>query len=386
MGAPPNWIPHLDAYFAIGAFASILSHGSPYVGEQDPEVDLKNCEKSTYNCVEYCTSFIQRSDPSVPRFSVGVSIQRSDPSVPSSSNVDSGDFPAYCRKSTGVEVFKCWDTSKFRCWNEFGGNMVFDGKKEWTLTRHFQGDEVTDMKWMHLFIDQWDLLIFGWGIVKPIEEICENMKHSKELIQLAQNMFPTQNMIIAGHSEGSGWAVCFSELLARQKEFHNKHFVIGSGSLVPKRQFHMRMSAATRINSLFLLVENRLPDSVIGGGLMPDVYPLLSVEEGLTFASFGFSCDESAKCIGASRIRLGEGLMKANTIIVHPDKMGLTALNTVIQSIHHFDNYRICFSACRSSFIRDARNFQANTPPYFKSCRPEEDEEKIPGIPNCKFC
>ena len=102
--------------------------------------------------------------------------------------------------------------------------------------------------------------------------------------------------------QGSGWAVCFSELLARQKEFHNKHFLIGSGALVPKRQFHMRMSAATRVNSLFLLVENHLPDSVIGGGLMPDVYPLLSVEEGLTFASFGFSCDENAKCIGVSRI------------------------------------------------------------------------------------
>jgi len=342
-------------------------HANAYIGRENPEVDFSNCLPSI-SCVQYCAALTQMSQESA-----------------SSSDVQPlqelrKELPPFCRKRNNRDgEERCWDTSKIRCWNEYGGNQVFDGVKEWTLLRHYQHDDTTQMRWMHLFHDDWDLIYFGWGYVKPIDTICEQMKKEDELLELIRIISDSKNVVIAGHSEGSGWAFCFNQML-EERNFPIDRFLIATGVLVGSQKLMDKMSDYTKANSLYLLVENRLPEFMIGG-LMPDVYTLISAVEGPTFPSFGYSCDEQERCLGFSLpINLESGVKRAEALYDNP--MTRSTSTSVLQEIHDFENYRKCFRACKSLFSQAPNfNYQINTPSYYN--RPPKPPF---SLPHCNFC
>ena len=95
--------------------------------------------------------------------------------------------------------------------------------------------------------------------------------------------------------EGSGWAICFNELL-EEKEFPKEHYAIVTGALTASPNFMQKMDPYSKFHTLSLMAQTRLYDQT----LLPDIMTLFSSHYGCTFPSYGFTCDETFQCVNAN--------------------------------------------------------------------------------------
>jgi len=246
-------------------------------------------------------------------------------------------------------------------------------------------DEDSLMRWMHVFNDEFDMLYFGFGQIKSVDAVCAEIRQSKELMKLAEELVQssTRDFIAAGHSEGSGWAICFNELL-EEKEFPKEHYAIVTGALTASPNFMQKMDPYTKFHTLSLMAQTRLYDQT----LLPDIMTLFSSHYGCTFPSYGFTCDETFQCVKANDpIDIAAGLTVA-TKIVSESLMNYR----ILRNTHTFTNYKNCFQSCKEQFPDNQMfNFQANTLSYVKRMEPspaQREQERVPGleIMGCRFC
>jgi len=350
VGTPPRWHNMVRTYFAMGGLTMMREHADAYIGRENPLADLANCERETMSCSDVCKHSLLEDK-------------------------DKLSFGSYCHKRVRADMSNvCWSVKIMRCWNRLGGNIVFDGKREWKLNRHYLGDNdwqrgmarptqnLPSMRWMHLTSDDTytDLIFFGWGVVEKIDDISMKMRQFPELLELPLKIPPKRSIIIAGHSEGSGWAFTFNKYLY-EKELPNERRMIATGSLAATPKILREMDPYTAENSLFII--NALKFTGQKGSeetiLLPDVYTLRSPPceeaECSTFPQFGFSCDQkNGRCLGfTDPIDIDSALkMESNTELL-----------CKLEEVHQFDSYRQCYRECHSHFIKQKEfNFQVNTP------------------------
>jgi len=373
----------VEIYFALAGLTKTISHADGYVGKIELEVDISNCEGASL-CSFICASLFK-----------GEMSMHGDAEAGSPPKI-----PRYCRKRSRDQIFdKCWETVNMRCWNQHGGNYVWDGTQEWFLRRHFQGwdsesdDEErgiradkTTMRWMHLIGDGLELVIFGWGKVVSIEAICLYIQRLPELSSIHEHFAPENSILIAGHSEGSAWAICFERMLTLKKVKNPRH-IVTSGSLVATKEFHRKTTPLMKDNSLHLLVETEMPD-FMRLGIMPDIMTTLKPLEGTTFPQYGYGCGPENTCISWDQpIDIAAGFARAHEL----RRMG-PGLETVLKEIHSFRNYRECFHICKKIWSSSSGfNFQTNTPSWTKPVTRQnsaQDDDRVPALPflPCKIC
>jgi len=334
-------------------------HGDPYELDRSPLVDHSLCDEreNTMRCENVCRLQLEGRGFLATTFCYYLS-----------------------RRQYGMDYHfgECWSVGNMRCWNRNGRIDVMDRDvgKFWSIRRHYTGRKehteenwltAPDFRYLHLTsLEQGkDLFLFGWGNVREIQEICDILNDFPELLTSIDTIPPNHEIIIGGHSEGSGWAYCFNEYLFKKGLPHERR-VIGSGVLVANRQLLDRMDSYSRENSLFLTVGNLLPDHLLGGGMMPDVLPMKYKEQGTTFPMFGYKCDQrSDGCLGFEEnpLDFNAGLQWVHRGCESADNRGI--MSRLVKDVHSFSNYRDCYRVCIHEFRKvDGFNFQTNVPPF----------------------
>jgi len=347
VGAPPQWAPLLDTYFELGGLCMSKLHGDPYKLNVDPTVDMELCKQQSerLDCKTACMKKLQ-----------GLPVG------------------PYCIKAPVIRAFDsidyCWDTSKMGCWNQRGGSQVYytvgGATHEFLLHEHYTGAVSLQSKspLMHYMLmsgTSYHFLMFGVGSVRQFEGICEKILQFEELLKAIATIPPDRTILIGGHSEGSGWAICLNDYLTRMGNL-NTRYVIASGTLVPSTEFYERRDERSRENSLFLMSANTLPDMFAGGGILPDVLSIYRLKSGVILPHFGFMTDHMrTECLtdfhGDQPFDLNAGIrrMIAKT----------RGLEHALQEVHGFRNYREGFRLCKPLFEQiENFNFEPNLPAY----------------------
>jgi len=349
VGAAPVWGSLLFTYFRIAPLTMVRQHGDPYPTGVNAEVDMMNClhgGQVPMSCSQICRQRISRKDHVESRFCLRLSKSE----VMTANNL--GD---------------CWEVAAMDCWNKDGGMKIFDGSQNFTVRKHFLGgaDDESNFRWMHLESETMTLMFFGWGNVKSYEDICFEIVNVPELYRIANNIPPDHVVLTAGHSEGSGWAVCFNDYLHKQ-QIPNEHYVIGSGSLVPSKEYFEMLDPSMWRDSLFLLLGIQMPSHIMGGIMLPDLLTIRKRREGVTFPQFAYTCDfKITECIGFGRDSLN--MNSAWQRVQEENRKQGSAFFTheLIRDIHNLRNYRDCFHRCARHFIAlkgTGFNFQTNVP------------------------
>jgi len=349
VGTAPVWGSLLFTYFRFAPLTMVRQHGDPYPIGDNPEVDMMNClhgDQVPMSCAQICRQRVSKRSHVESRFCLRLSKSQ----VMTSSNLG-----------------ECWEVAAMDCWNKDGGMKLFDGRQNFTVRKHFLGgaDEDSNFRWMHLESKSMTLMFFGWGTVKSYEDICSEVVNVPELYRIANNIPSNHVILTAGHSEGSGWAVCFNEYLHKQK-IPNQHYVIGSGSLVPSKEYFETLDPGMWRNNLFLLLGIQMPPHIMGGLMLPDLLTIRKRREGVTFPQFAYTCDfKVTECIG-----FGRDVFDMNSawqrVQEENHKQGIASFtHELIRDVHNLRNYRDCFHRCARQFIAlkgSGFNFQTNVP------------------------
>jgi len=356
VGANLEWRELLRVFWEVGGLPKNMRHAQPYAGSERPVIPISRCSAdSTQNCHHVCLERLRNPGISPP--------SREMPE------------PDHCLRIYSLSVAtssQCWDPAKMRCWNSIrGGNLIWDGAIEWKMLRHWQGDiephsEVA-INWLHARNEEQgiDLIVFSWGVVRAIPDICDQLEILSGLPQRLQNIPPNQAVVIMGHSEGSGWAACTNKYMHDQNLPHTRR-VVASAALLATEEFVDNMDEESRANSLFLLLGMDTRPGFTGtGGVIPDVFTIAPPRVGATFPQFGFSCGLTLStgnyiCLDPQPLLdIGDGLRRAARL------QGLLA-NFVLRDIHPFTAYKMCALACEGYFESIDYNLTPNIPTYVK--------------------
>jgi len=360
VGGPPEalrWHDILMTYFQVGALARTMQHGLPYVGKLIPVVPHTMCGTNPMTCNDVCLLIVSGGPPGY-----------SD--------------PLYCLRQgpimgpEGKQISDriCWEVSKMRCWNTAGGSQIWDGNSDWMLLKHLEVPpdsgqfRVTTMPWIHIrsVERRTDYLVFGLGIpdrMRTIKRICEDLEkltgHYSIINQL--NTVPRHHgLVLAGHSEGSGWAICADAYMASQHMPHDRR-VLGTGSILSPTTLAPSLERLFVTLAMRLPTNNKIPNAPTSNKVVADVYTIMrSQHPGITFPQFSMLCEgllTEMKCVDHSiPMELGSSVR----LMTDP----LMQVN-VLEPLHYFKMYQSCFLACfrQSRFLIDDY-FIANVPPF----------------------
>jgi len=388
VGAPPDWKPIVSTYFGMGSLTQQADLGHAYIGTENPVVPKQNCNPRSEcpMCKEVCRDMLEAADPRLSSiFNEGASLEREG---------SSKAFASYClKRNRATQEWDCWDTSTMRCWNAiYGGNLVLSGGQDWTLSRHYLGyheplpegiesisiaekKKHKDIRWMHLFTSTQELVLFGWGKVRPFDQICEDIEDFSELKELLHKFVKGRSLILGGHSEGSGWAICFRKFLLANG-FEDPIYVITTGTLVPERHFIDGLDDSIFEKSLHLNVAMVIPSIICPIPVLPDILTLVKPRQGMTLPQFGYQCNMEFHCLNFDQTLDFAAPLDAiysNTF---------TNAEWLMQDVHSFRNYRECYKGCLQHFTQTPGfNFQTNTPSFEKFAR-ESASPSPHGSPN----
>lgn len=382
VGDRPEWKYLLQPY--LGMYSLITkSSGEPMkkVG-QNPVVDISNCQQESVSCVEVCRRIriMQRAKQKGENAKLEVQ---------------------YCERDFGKA---CWEVAKMQCWHNKGGMEVSDGfDTTWKIRRRFEhlsedqeGNE-GGKTWLHgsgttsngLEIA---FFFFMWGKERTYESICKTfMKGSSTVpntllryISKATDKDPTKPILLAGHSEGSGWAICTYNFIKHGLRLPNPVYVIVSGALVPTQSFSK------------LWLENQgNPDDllslVVGGkkadipNLESDIYLswLRGPPHRVTWPSFGYSCTHVSiqsfnfgpggfQCLppGENGENVPDIQSTYSRTTDWSDPTATSNLNAFLYQLHLWNIYRNCMLMCWNQFDTwmnedesNKENFETNVPP-----------------------
>jgi len=345
----PDWNNLIKPYLGFYSFVDTKQNGSPYRGSAaSPIVDGSNCDTNPRHfCGAVCEDVLK--DPSFLQ----------------------PPFCIYTKPDTAERL--CWDTSKMSCWNENGGGTVWDGTSTWTVQKHWSGHpEIEEPKhtWLHMSSDAFDVIFFTWGYKRPYEEVMKEVNAYGTLHAQVKGINAEKKILIAGHSEGSVWAVCLNEWMIANK-IPNPRRVIISGSIPPTYDFSATLTRESRDNMLSLVASEKAEDEnlkkQIGGEIYADVFPMLKDEPGensveiKSWPSFGFTCipgqgiNPKPTCLPQTTPDYGE------TIMAYRNSDEQWLFEIVVQGVHQWSTYKSCLKACIPEFQKtDNFNFDEN--------------------------
>jgi len=365
-----SWQTLAQTYFRAGPLPKTMRLGSEYRGNVNPGSSYAECPKSARTCRDVCLDFLK---------SRGVG--------PGSSS-DMRPEPPKDMKCLHVEDSECWDVPKMRCWNPDGGVFVWDGTEEWRLIFHYTANRksstpgsyfTSNLPWIQLRspLRKIDFFIFGWGVNRPIHSICGELTSS---IQYSDRNFPNQiravppdhSIVLAGHSEGAGWAVC-ANLWIKKRNIPFTVRVLGTGSLVADDIFNDEyFQYSKEEENLFMLTADLVK---LHGGteLVADLFPIKMTKEGITLPQFGYAC--AFERSGSQTAEDQRGLLaihRPRCLDPQPNISLDDSLKLVNQhelmnagtlvTIHALKTYSDCFQACLPNFEASGFDFTPNVP------------------------
>jgi len=343
VGAPPSWDPLLETYFDLEALTA-REHATPYRFKEDPDVGASPCDmhEDTENCDLVCEKILSGERHKTSK---------------------------YCYKPNPPGFDHCWDTTKMKCWNTEGNCKHWDGAREWKVIRHMnllRGDPMNrKMRMLHMrnTAEKEDVILFGWGSAKPVRAICNALRGRTDFMRHLWTIPRENTLLIGGHSEGSGWAVCLNEIM-QENGFPNLHNVIASGTLVPMKDFLDNMDEYSKMHSLFMLNAQ----VVEGGQLIPDIFTMICAIEGYTLPHFGYICNaDNTECLGIMTQTQAQELV--DDVQERRSKRPEKHVPAMTKTAHMLTNYKKCWRICRLRFgsFYDGPgvfNYQANIPSF----------------------
>jgi len=358
VGGRLDWNEMLPSYFELATLMKVMEQDMPYAGPASPHVPVKYCDPKYVTKRTPCREVCEKRNKQVDGH---------DTYVPF-------DEERFCFT---IDPFSkdviCWDTFKMRCWNQRGGNEVWDGQFEWVLLRHFQLEKASGpseasaapqmVPYLHFRSLQRriDFFIFGWTYLdfqthtRRMSDICRHLEKQFEIMQSIYAIPPDNAVVFAGHLEGSGWALCAEQYMARMKMPQDRR-VLTSSTYLDDRNVRFKR------NGLHMLLASKLADGhedkVVG-----DVIPFTkSLGGGISLPMFGYSClvsdvGKMQSCVRPTpEVDLQESL-KQYAFSRYPEK--------IFREMHYFKSYYECFQLCYGEDIQSVK-FEPNIPSFKK--------------------
>jgi len=354
----PLWEDVVDTYWAVGTLPGRMKHEAPFRGMMDPKVPLKHCKSDAIDCSSICRDRLR-----------GISSPE----------------PPFCIFDDSGATRECWQPVAMQCWDSVsGGTLVYDGSDYWDLVRHWRGDAETTatreaIQWIHLrsVPKKMDFFVFSSGRIRNLDSVDSEFIGAYIKDHLMNSIYPEHTVVLTGHSEGSGWAICASRHM-HNLDFDNNRMVLGTGPLATEASVIRQLSTDTKQRTLFLMSAMRLPPNIGAPGIFPDVLALMEADRraggGVTFPQFGYGCisvdhERDIECLRRQpELSIEEGLFRANFFtrdyVIAP---------RLLYEIHSFKYYRKCYRACYKVFAEENIALVANVASYASNIPPPRE-------------
>jgi len=357
-----TWSVLLDTYFAIGSLQSTMIHGSEFRGPEDPKIPEEECECAP-KCFEICQFRLN------PEKHFTYDVPNNCPSI---STAD-GEPKACTHRSVKTALTQCWNPALMRCWNTQGDTQISDGNNEWTLLKHYSRMDAmgtSQCPFMHLRSTQTqiDFIIFGWGSNRLIPELCNQLSQTSppHIRNILQTIPPSQSIVFGGHSEGSGWALCANMLMNEMSLPHERR-VLTSGTLMADLDFIEQYNAVSHpSHNLAMLNAKKMPDGFMQDEIVADTQTMRHFPTGASFPQFGFTCITDSEN-GEVTCVIPQPLVNLTADFIRPADEQHLLEQMILPQLHSYDDYRECFSKCRSHFQEIGETFASNVPTYVKT-------------------
>jgi len=367
-----SWPDLLLTYVEVGTLPRLMYTGAAYAGPDPPGVSLSRCGDNPPECSDVCLYRVKTGSK--------------------------GGEPLFChRYQKWIKKSFCWDTRKMRCWDEKGGNLIWDMRKDWVLISHHTplskegGDSPRsprlpqNIPWMHMRSVGKKIDFFMFGIaylerVRRVSKICEEFEELKDVMGITREMSEiplSHGVVLAGHSEGAGWAVCAEKYMSDEKLPHDRR-ILASGAMLDDRD-----GIELADNALFLMKAVKTPGLPPSGGkVVADVFTISNAKyDGLTFPQFGYTChiplsdeedDEAVECVQP------QPLIDLHMSVMLSRSNWRISGSKSTEDLHHFKSYTACFKACFGDKI-DFIDFSPNIPQLYVKSKDIGSSSRIPS-------
>jgi len=358
-----RWSVLLDTYFAIGSLQNTMLHGVEFRGPDDPKINAEECQCAP-QCLQICQFRLN------PEKHFAYSVPNNCPSISTADGEPRGCY----HRSKKTTLMECWNPALMRCWNIEGDTQISDGTNEWKLLKHYsrmEAMETSQCPFMHLrsLPTQIDLIIFGWGSNRLIPEICAQLSETSlsPIRTILQAIPRTQSVVLGGHSEGSGWALC-ANMLMNEMNLPHERKVLTSGTLMADLDFIARYNSVSHLGqNLAMLHARKMPVGFMQGTIIADTQPMRHFPTGASLPQFGFTCISDIGELGEVRCVVPQPFVNLTTNFNLPAEEQHLIQQMILPQLHSYDDYRECFSKCRSHFQVIGETFSSNVPTYVKT-------------------
>jgi len=356
-----EWSHLVPTYFGVASLSRLMRTGSEYRGKEPLVVNYEQfCFAGTRRCRQIC-------------------VEKQQAESAASSSTSSMPTDEYCIHEENI----CWEVSKMRCWNSEGGIKIWDGNHDWDLIFHMRFRMTSkrldmyvssNLPWLHMrsVEKKIDFFVFAWGTTRQISSICSELSYSA---QMSDRNFPAQlqtvpsdhAIVVSGHSEGAGWAVCANDLMIKRR-IPNERRVIGTGAIVADEYFYNEYVAKSPPEHNLFMLTAVLVDLKAGAEIVPDLFPTTMTNTGISFPQFSYACtmnkassDMGTNMAGAGQVRC---LNPQPEINLQESRRIAKAYDLessgILITIHSLKVYQNCYQACIPMFRSINWNFEAN--------------------------
>merc|ERR1719499_1492446 len=207
------------------------------------------------------------------------------------------------------------------------------------------------------------MFIFSWGRIRKVSEICAQFITVSGIPLRLQSIPHDHGVVFAGHSEGSGWALCAHDYM-RDVGLPQERRAIVTGSLMLDFEFMQKVDANFKETTLFLIVAGQLSQAFSPlQRILTDVLTLSKPDSGATLPQFGYACTspEGDKPISCLSPQPPLDIQESINFVREKGGMGV---KNMLTEIHYFLYYSRCFEVCLCLFEMNNDDFGTNIPYY----------------------
>jgi len=366
VGMPVDRLHLLRTYFILAALPDEMREHPNYLGPNTNIVDLRFClAPETPSCdgiCEYRRRGVHHPSP----------------------------FCKSQRRSSETGSIECWETNDMRCWG--WDSSVHDGIQEWDV----MSEDLTGtfgVPWIHFAsstIPITQFIVFGRGQIKPFVSISDTLRTfpTSPLLMHLRTISMNTLVVLGGHSQGAAWAACLNIFLRNLGRPSWSRYVIGTGTPLADLEFHRTWDdlADAQETSTFLL--SAITETTSEARLMTDIYMAQQSMEPFvkTFPQHAFACTPDIN--GKIKCQDPQPILFSMTNTLQNTRPAVD--DTLIQALHNFGTYQLCFFKCETYFAKYGITFEPNVgefqiqPPY-TNLHPSLQQLEAPSQPSAGF-
>lgn len=364
VGMPVDRLHLLRTYFTLGGLPDEMRLHQNYLGPSTNIVDRRFCLiPGTRTCDEICQDRV-------------------------AGRANSDYFCKSQKISPETGSIECWETRDMRCWNL--DSSVHDGIQEWDImSQDLTG--ALGVPWVHFAsrtIPVRRFIVFGRGQIRPYATIAEIMRTFQEsplFVQLRSVSMDTL-VVLGGHSEGAAWAACLNIFLSRKLgRPASSRYVIGTGTPLADLKFHRIWEEVADAGETSTFLLSAVRETTAERRLLTDVLMAQQSTEPFakTFPQHAFACTPDTN--GRIKCEDPQPTLFSMTNTIQSAQQGRD--DTLLQTLHDFETYQLCFFKCEGYFARNGVTFEPNVeefqiqPPY-TNLHPSLQQSQVQAQPS----